>query len=197
MFGVFYLLGRFIASTIGSVKEQIYDYQCKQGTKDGFSYIDSGGIMRLVSNDHPLLVKHNEKTDKHDYIDFQTGQVIKSEFPTKYYEALKERRQKAIAEGKTVIVMNDIIKMEMPYRQYALRDVYTHDEYVVRKIRDRYYYVNTTTGLVVREADSSKKKIIKGDGIHEDELNKRVDINKSTTSSFPAVLFTKECTWKL
>lgn len=197
MFGVFYLFGRLIVSTINSIKEQIYDYQCKKESQNGFSYIDKNGVMRLVDSDHPLLIKHNRQTDKHDYIDFHTGNVIKSEFPKKYYEDLKIRRQKAINEGRTVILMNDVVKMEIPHLQYTLRDIDTHDEYVVRKIRDRYYYINTLTGLIVRETDSSKKKIIGGDGVHQDELTKRIDIYKTTTPDFPAVSFTKDCTWRI
>ena len=185
MIAFLYLIGHAFASLFHSVNEEFEDLEAKQRTSDGVIYYDSKGRLLSVRDNHPVVTKYNETYGLIEYIDLKTRRVIKKEYTQGTIEDIKKAKDK----GRTVYLSQTHTLMKDFGRQDKYIDVDTHQEYVVRKIRDRYYYISTYSNRVVRETDKSKLKIIDGDGIHKDELNKFVDSNRKTTDGFPEVSF--------
>ena len=200
MFGVFYLLGKLIASTIADVKDQYEDYECRQKyvvDKEGLTYIDPKGAHRFRSNGHPVWTEFDKEKETMRYVDMKTHKVISEFYPTETARIIEEQRKRCKEKGRTVIGEKDEYLRECNRFQSVVRDVDTREKYVIRRIRDRYYYVNKSTGYVVRETDLSKKTIKDGDGIHPDEMNKRINVKSVKTEGFPEAILDDGCKWKI
>ena len=119
----------------------------------------------------------------------KTHKVVSEFYPTETARIIEEQRKRCKENGNTVVYEEDKKHRYTKdwVKQEVVRDVMTREKYVVRKIRDRFYYVNMQTGYVVRETDRSKKCIKEGDGIHPDEMNRRINVDYSTTEGFPEV----------
>ena len=149
MFGIFYLLGRLIASTIADVKGQYEDYiakrDCKQIDPYNFTYVDSKGDHRFRDNDHLVFTKFDREKGTTKYIDMKTQRVVKEFVAPEVQKIRNQTIQRCESKGKTVVFektnLFDSCKL-----QYVYRDIYTQQKYVVRKIRDRYYYVSWQYG---------------------------------------------------
>ena len=187
MFGIIYLLGSLIKSTISDLKDQHENNQCRQRNivdDKGLTYIDNKGRHLFRSNDHGVWTKVNKTTGAVEYVDMKTQKVVATFPNTREIEALEKRIEDTRKSGKRTVC---ILKTD-GWRTYYI-DVYTRDEYVIRKIRQRYYYINTHTGLIVRETDMSKLFIHKGDGILPEEMNRHINVREPRTAGFPEVSY--------
>lgn len=188
MFGVLYLFGKLIHSTIADVKIQYEDYKCKQKAinNNQLTYDDSDNVKRFVNNDHLVYSHYDDKADELQYIDLKDDKIIQRFPNVEKIKALEKRIESCKKSGRTVCIykLKDS-KVDNMYPQNCYIDVDNKKKYVVRKIRDRFYYIDMLTGSIVRETDMSKRWIHKGQGVLSEELDKRIDIYSSISVDFP------------
>lgn len=186
MFGILHALGVVISSTIKSVKEQISDYESKEDTSNGFTYIDSKGKTRLLSNNHQIYIQYDKEKEVNNYIDLKTNKIIKSEMPQYIKELNDELIDDYKKRGFTVYLYKCRgLTVKPYYRSNIYKDIYTDEKYVIRKVRDRQYFYSIETGKPIREEDSSLKDKRKREGIHDDEWNKAIDVTLYSDPNFP------------
>ena len=159
MFGLLYTLlvsTGLIANEIKEIKENA---ECKKKFvhPDGLTYIDSYGRSRLLS-DNRLVIYTCDKNG--DYILKETGGKLIKNFSA---EERKTRERKVIEEARrcrntTYCIDENNHKQEFGYHGKRFKDFKTGEVYVVRCIRNKYYYMNIATGFLVRKTDWQVKR---------------------------------------
>ena len=196
MFGIVYLLGQLIASVFADVKEQYEDYKSKQDCKQidifDLTYINSKGQQRFKSNDHPVFTQFDHDKGTIKYIDMKNQRAVAEYVPPERQKARDQIIKKCEAMGCTVLPETTVL-FDCCNAQHVYRDIYTNQRYVVRKIRDRYYYITwkhgQNVGSIVRETDRSKKLIQEGDGVHPEEMRRDISLQTCETERFPEVSY--------
>lgn len=151
MFGFLFLL---ICIVMYFLKESIENAECKKkyANSDGLTYIDSKGRSRLVSNNKLVFYTHDKNGD---YILEDIGGYVYKNFSEEERQEQKNINvDTAIKNGKSTYCEDENEhKKDWYCKGRRFIDLKTGERYVIRCIQGKYYYMDISTGLLVRKTD--------------------------------------------
>lgn len=141
---------------------------------DGLTYIDSKCRSRLLSNDKQVLYTYDKNGDY--ILKDMSGHVYKNFSQEKRERELNERIYEAKNKNETTYCIDDNDhRNDWECKGKRFKDFKTGDIYIIRYINYKYYYMNISNGLLVRETDWQ----IKQNRLNKDRvkyLNDNLDI---------------------
>lgn len=119
---------------------------------DGLTYIDNKGRSRLLSNDKLVFYTHDKNGDY--ILEDVSGHVYRNFSEEKREKWMNDEKKRAI-EGKesTYCLDDNNHRKDWTCRGKRFVDFKTGNIYVIRYIKYKYYYMDISTGLLVRKTD--------------------------------------------
>lgn len=117
-------------------------------SKDGLTYIDSRGRMRLTSNNH--IVVHATQNGHHVLKDLKTFQIIRDYTQERKTIEYNRSKNKALAENKSIFCIDFDMHKTDKLKGMRYQDINTGEIYVIRQI-GKYripFYMNMKGELV-------------------------------------------------
>ena len=175
MFGVLYTIFVSIGLFFHKLKESAENTENKTKFKnpDGLTYIDTRGSSRLLSNDEMVFYMHDKNGDY--VLKNASGHVYKNFSEEKRNKFVEESLQRAKINNETTYCIDDDdhdSTREIKGRRF--KDFKTGAIYVIRRINYKYYYMDISTGMIVRKTDYQ---------IREDEKEKKLGFEDDPSKS--------------
>ena len=179
MFGLIYTIIASIGIYFNSIKNNIENEKnkIKYRHKDGLTYTDIKGHSRLLSNNKLVFYTYDKNgdyilkdIDGHIYRNFSKEQREKE---------FNERKEEAIKNGATTYCIDDDPhRNDWTCKGKRFRDFKTGDIYIIRSLNCKYYYMDISTGLIVRKTDWQRKRDEEYLRKNIKTFNKEIDINE-------------------
>ena len=144
---------------------------------DGLTYVDTNGNSRFLSNNELAFYTYK----KGDYVveDYK-GNIYKNFTEEKRQSHFEELKNTAIRNNETTYCIDDDNhKNDWNCKGKRFKDFRTGDVYVIRCIKNSYYYLNIENGMIVRKTDwqLNRDKDMKGSVMYYDDIH-YVDIKE-------------------
>lgn len=195
MFGLFYTIAVGLGFAVEKGAEAIISQKEREEArqKGKLTYRDDNNKLRLVETNERVAdttLMNGDHVLKYDGCN--RGRIIRNYTQEKYEYELERNRREAIRKGKSTYCITVLGVPKANHTRsrliddngnyidntnrlgYRFKDFKTGDVYVIRKIRDRYYFMDVNTGYLVRETDYQKEKTR---GYSEYERNDHPGVN--------------------
>ena len=152
--GFIFLAVICIGVVIHLLKEKSANLECKEKYRhpDGLTYTDAKGHSRLVSNDKMVFYTHDKNGDY--ILEDEMGYVYKNYTAEEKQIKFKQNREMAINSSESTFSADeDNHQKDWICKGRRYTDIQTGEVYVIRYINYKYYYMNISNGLLVRETD--------------------------------------------
>lgn len=124
---------------------------------NGLTYIDNKGRSRLLSNDKLVFYTHDKNGDY--ILEDVSGHVYRNFSEEKRVKWLNDEKKRAIENKESTYCLDDNNhRKDWTCKGKRFVDLKTGNIYVIRYIKYKYYYMDISTGLLVRKTDWQIKK---------------------------------------
>lgn len=203
IFGLIYTIvvsiGAFFHTA--NVNKENEENKIRYRQPDGLTYFDVNGRTRFLSNNELAFYRHRNG----DYVlEDMAGRVYRNFSEEQRIKECNERKEKALSNSETTYCIdNNDHRHDWVCKGKRFKDFETGDIYVVRFLKFKYYYINISNGMIVRETDYQRKldeykkmknaKIYSFEGVDIEEFNEKQKTVQDKNKLYRDYDYTSDC----